>query len=630
MWFLCLLGAFPLSLRGQMNGLPDVDVDSASLPSSTGTTVMTELPLEIPSARPPLKIVHPAEGASIPAVKSSFVYGWADPSGTLSVNGREVPILPGGGWLTMVPYTSGPFTIQAELRSPTTSYVTFRRITVGGSGVPAGPSPSPSLVSLQPDQNLILQAGETVVVQALGPPGGKATFQRSGSRQRFSMGEISGGERSVYRGFFLVPAEGEFENVAIKINFQGEKHGPKISAEAPGRIARLDHPTVLEVSSDPAILRAAPSPGNGEKRGYVLFPPIGTRLSVTGRRGNEWRVALTATREAWIGVDEVNVLPDTTPVPRASVTSASVELNGRHTLVRVYLGAKVPFEVRPSDDGQIIDILFFGAASDTDWIHYRAPGGAVRRVAWFQDDTDIYRLRVFLHPGRWWGYDARFENGGFVLELRRPLANPRAPSSLAGLKIALDPGHSGDPGAMGPTEFVEKEANMAISTCLEKLLRKAGADVYFVRKGTESVPLYDRPKRAWDARADILISVHNNALPEGADPFERNGYGVYYFQPQSFDLAERTYEAYGDFFGKKGRNRAKSRARLRADGLHYGNLALPRTTQMPSILTESAYIILPQEEALLKTERFQCDCAAAMVLGLRRYVRDIRNKDTQP
>jgi N-acetylmuramoyl-L-alanine amidase len=627
-FFKILLAAIAVGfpLRGQMNSLLDLDENPPIPLASTGAVVVTAPTLP---SRPPLKIVHPPEGMVLPAVKSSFVYGWADPTGKLTVNGRDVKIHPGGGWLTMVPYTPGAFTIQAELRSPTTSYVTFRRITIG-------PSPAFSvgaLSSIQPDQNLILRAGETVVVQAQGPSGQEATFQWTGSRKKMSMGEIANGGKSVYRGFFPVPADEKFENVAIKITLSDKKHGTKLSAEAPGRLTRLDRrsPWVVNVSTDPAILRAAPGSGNGEKGGYVLFPPMGTRLLVTGRRGNELRIALSPSREAWIGADEVKDLPDTTPVPRTTATSASVEASGRHTLVRVNMGTKVPFEVRPSDDAQWIDILFFGAVSDMDWIHYRAPGGSVRRVEWFQDDTDTFRLRVHLYPGRWWGYDARYEIGGFILELRRPLANPRDPSSLVGLKVALDPGHSEDPGAIGPTELIEKDANMAISACLEKELRKAGADVYLIRKGTESVGLYDRPKRAWDARADIFISVHNNALPEGADPFERNGYGVYYFQPHSFALAERTHEAYADIFGGGvGSRWAKPAARLRDDGLHYGNLALPRTTQMPSILTESAYIIFPAEEALLKTERFQCDCANAMVRGIKHYLQDVRKKDPLP
>ena len=49
------------------------------------------------------------------------------------------------------------------------------------------------------------------------------------------------------------------------------------------------------------------------------------------------------------------------------------------------------------------------------------------------------------------------------------------------------------------------------------------------------------------------------------------------------------------------------RNELRDDGLHYGNLALPRTPRFPAVLIESAYLIVPREEALLNTERFRDD-----------------------
>jgi N-acetylmuramoyl-L-alanine amidase len=627
-WMLVLV-ASGVHVRGEMIGGPEES--GALLPPSPSTATDSISTAVAPgtSVRLPLKIVHPPAGAAIPPVKSSFVFGWADPKGRLTVNGRSVPIHAGGGWLTVLPYPTGPFTIQADLQLSTSTYTAVRYVTVGG-GASAS---SPALTATHPDQDLLFPAGETVVVQAHGLSGMEASFQWTGSRKKISMSEIPGNGRSVYRAFFVIPSDPDYSNAALKITLKEKKGGDKISVESPGRVARLDRssPWVVEVSTDLAILRAGPGGGNGDKGGYLLFPSVGTRLLVTGRRGKELRVALTATREAWIGVDEVKDLPDTTPVPRAAVTSASVELSGRHTLVRVYGGTKVPFEVRPSDDGRTIDVLFYGAVSDTDWIHYRGAGGAVRRLEWFQDDSDTYRLRAHLFPGRWWGYDARYEANGFALELRRPLANQRDPSSLAGLKVALDAGHSPDSGAVGPTELAEKDANRAISECLEKKLKREGAEVYMVRKGTENVTLYDRPKRAWAAKADVLISVHNNALPEGADPFERNGYGVYYFQPHSFALADRIHKAYGEIF-ERGRNarRPPSSATLRNDGLHYGNLALPRTTQMPSVLTESAYMIRPEEEALLKTERFQCDCADAMVLGLKHYVRDIRRLDTLP
>ena len=169
-WGFLLVGGGILSVRGEFTGGPDLIGESVSTMTQTGSPVA-------PPFRPPLKIVHPPEGMALPAVKSSFVYGWADPNGKLTVNGRDVKIHSGGGWLTMIPYLPGAFTIQAELRSPTTSYVTFRRVTIGGGG---GHSPAFSLgvlSSVQPEHNLALAAGETAVVQAPGPPGQVAFFQ---------------------------------------------------------------------------------------------------------------------------------------------------------------------------------------------------------------------------------------------------------------------------------------------------------------------------------------------------------------------------------------------------------------------------------------------------------------------
>jgi N-acetylmuramoyl-L-alanine amidase len=87
-----------------------------------------------------------------------------------------------------------------------------------------------------------------------------------------------------------------------------------------------------------------------------------------------------------------------------------------------------------------------------------------------------------------------------------------------------------------------------------------------------------------------------------------------------FSLAREIHKAYGEVFRKKG-------LVMRDDGLHYGNLALARSFSMPSVLTESAYMILPEQEALLKSREFQSDCAEAMLLGLKRYVNSMRKRN---
>ena len=49
--------------------------------------------------------------------------------------------------------------------------------------------------------------------------------------------------------------------------------------------------------------------------------------------------------------------------------------------------------------------------------------------------------------------------------------------------------------------------------------------------------LDERVKIATDAQADFLISIHNNALPDGRDPWQEHGTSSYWYHPQSVELA---------------------------------------------------------------------------------------------
>src|SRR6185436_17122154 len=89
------------------------------------------------------------------------------------------------------------------------------------------------------------------------------------------------------------------------------------------------------------------------------------------------------------------------------------------------------------------------------------------------------RLTVTL--ARWlWGYRAFYEaDGTLVVKVRRPPAiDPAAP--LRGIRIVVDPGHP-PAGAIGPTGYHEKDANLAIAVRLAERLRAAGAEVTLTR-----------------------------------------------------------------------------------------------------------------------------------------------------
>jgi len=617
--FLLIFGlAGPLAAESIIVPLPDAPTDEAvEVTVSTEaappeTVAVTTTTLATPA---PLKIVHPPAGARLAPLRTSFVYGSADPAGQLTVNGLPVAIHPGGGWLVMIPFSTGNFTIRAELRLGTETVTVTRPVFVASNPV-TSPAKPLTIEYMKPDKSMELRPGDAVPVLVKGSPGMEAFFQIEGVHGKFSLVENAPDAplRGIYRGSYVLQERDAFKDAEIHITLLDKKRDAKIVRAAPGRLRRMESswPYVVEVATADAVLRAGPSFSAQDKLGYTLFPPVGVRMEAVARVGDELKIRLSRTQEAWISEKEIRPLRTGTPAPHTTVGSLSLTAKGRSTELRAPMGQKVPFAVTAAADGGWIEARLYGAVSNTDWAHYDSSGGVVSFYQWFQDDPETYRLRLETPAGSWWGYDARYEGSTFVLELRAPPpAVAKSTHVLEGLVVAVDAGHSSDIGSIGPTGLLEKDANLVIAKCLQKKLLAEKATVVMIREGHEHVPLYDRPRLAWRAKADVLISVHNNALPDGGNPHERNGYGVYYFQPQGFPLAAAIHQAYGEEIGRTGDNTLD----LRDDGLHYGNLALARTTQMPAVLTESAYIMVPAEEALLKTADFQCACAEAMVAG---------------
>jgi N-acetylmuramoyl-L-alanine amidase len=160
-------------------------------------------------------------------------------------------------------------------------------------------------------------------------------------------------------------------------------------------------------------------------------------------------------------------------------------------------------------------------------------------------------------------------------------------------------------GALGPKETFEVDVNLVIATKLKNRLTDLGADVRMIRTGDDNVDLPDRPKLAKELGGDIFVSVHNNALGDGEDPFAQpRGFQVYYYHRHSRELAARVHDAYV-------RN-----IPLPDEGLRYGDYLVARLTWMPAVLTESAYMIIPRQEEQLNTPSFQEQLASTMAEGI--------------
>jgi N-acetylmuramoyl-L-alanine amidase len=361
-------------------------------------------------------------------------------------------------------------------------------------------------------------------------------------------------------------------------------------------------PPPAGVSDTDRVIVGRPTPGGTYK--WFFIP--GTVVDVTGRQGDWYRLRLDPTLEAWVAAADVTLQPAGAPAPRR------VALNARVTPAAEWVDLRIPIGERPPHlvqaEGDVLLLTLYGTQANTDILQIVGNDPLVRYVTWEQVTSDRVEYRLHL-ASRPFGWQALWQGGAFVLRVRRP---PRvdARQPLRGLRIVVDPGHP-PAGATGPTGLYEGDAVLAIGLKLRDLLQQRGATVIMTRTTRDTVDLGSRPITARRENAHALISVHLNAFPDGVNPFANHGTGTYWFHPQAAPLAREV---------QRGMVRRMGLPDL---GIYYDNLALTRQSWMPSILCEGAFVIMPDQEAALRTDAFQMRYARGVADGIESYFRSL-------
>jgi N-acetylmuramoyl-L-alanine amidase len=386
-----------------------------------------------------------------------------------------------------------------------------------------------------------------------------------------------------------------------------------VKARWPLQVALVDTlPVVTEFDDDTTGTGRTDSltPGRATPGGsYEWFFPTGTRASVTARINDDLRIRLTPEAQAWVPSADARPLPAGLPAPRAVVGSVTQSSRPDRVTLRIPLTERVPFQVVEGE--RSLTLRFYSAVGDVDWIRY-ASDPLIDRLSWGQIGSDELTFTVDLTQPVW-GYRTRWARNDLVLEVRRP---PRisAAEPLRGRRIALDPGHP-PLGATGPTGLREADANLGVALELRRLLQQAGARVAMTRSADTAVDLWSRVAVADTGGAELLISIHNNALPDGINPFTNNGTSVFYNQPRSLPLAAEIQRA------------LVHRLRLPDLGVSRADLALIRPTWMPAVLSEGMFLILPEQEVRLRSVTGQRLYARGLFEGIRGFLR--RRASTQ-
>ena len=222
----------------------------------------------------------------------------------------------------------------------------------------------------------------------------------------------------------------------------------------------------------------------------------------------------------------------------------------------------------------------------------------------FQNNT----LSFFVPHQKLWGYDCYYNGNNLVFRLTRGV-NPDTHNPLKNIVIALDAGHGGkDGGAIGPTRVREADIALDVTLRLRDILRKEGAKVVLTRDKNDYVGLYERIDKIKAANPLFSISIHANALPDGADPFVRYGTSVYYYHPQAKEFAQMLKQT------------IVGQMSTRDDGTRYASFVLNRESSPISVLIETAYMINPDDYINLLNPNFRQNLAQSIADGIRYYL----------
>jgi N-acetylmuramoyl-L-alanine amidase len=231
----------------------------------------------------------------------------------------------------------------------------------------------------------------------------------------------------------------------------------------------------------------------------------------------------------------------------------------------------------------------------------------------------------------------------------------RTLTRILGLKIGrivIDPGHGGhDLGTVGKGGLLEKDLTLSLAFRLKKLLeQKLGAEVILTRDKDIFVSLEERTDIANRNHADLFISIHANSSRHRSI----SGVETYYLDfaktESEREVAARENAGAGNSISNlenlvkqiaKADKSAESKelASVIQEKLYLEARTLSSSTQnrgvrrapfvvliganMPSILTEVAFISNPKDEKLLNEEQNRNHLADALFSGIEDYVKKL-------
>ena len=230
---------------------------------------------------------------------------------------------------------------------------------------------------------------------------------------------------------------------------------------------------------------------------------------------------------------------------------------------------------------------------------------------------------MFKNTGKFYGYQAYFENNQLVIRLRQ-----KPPATLSGTVIYIDPGHGGsDPGAPLTASHAtlnhEKQITLLMALKLKAKLEAKGATVHITRTSDTYYSLKARTDKTRAANPDLFISMHcdssDKATPMGTSAF----YYKAYSQPLAKAVQSSIAAAWTNQIYTPANYSDYSYLRSKVNrGAYFYPFEVVRVEECPAILVEYGFGSNLTECRALQKDQTQDILAQATVDGIVNYLRN--------
>lgn len=566
---------------------------------------------------PQITVQYPHENMQVSrGAKDIFIFGQVMMPGPilLDINGENIPVHSNGAFVAFLPVESGEFDFVLTAANNERIIQAVRRIVVPGADIKdfsAKAEFDPE--EIFPQKPVELLPGETVNLYARGTPGAAVTATLAGLKdaKNLPMKEDVSSPGS-YRAQYVIDPEQKPKTAKITYRMKDGPDGTEAKITAPEKLKVLSAKSPFihgEILTPGVKLRKIPTP---RENLYPFYRAYGEVL-INGRLNGQYRIALNEHESAWLEEHHFRLKPAKDYTPN---TVTSLRMGALEDKTRFVFSGKRPIPISVHEFNDRLELTLYYTDGFDENFNMDTTSPLVENIVWSEAGKDTVLFKIyFKKDAALWGHAYDFEDNNLVLDLmHKPALTPQKNKPLAGARILLDAGHSPRrqapyDGAVGPTGYLEYEANIALAEELKPLLEREGATVIMTRSGDNRMSLQDRYKHALAENAHIFVSLHYNALPETVNPLARaRGFSVYYNYPHSFQLAQSVYDAF------------TKRVELPDNGMIANDvLFIPRIPQMPSILVENAYIILPDQEEMARSKKGRAPLVRALYEGIMKF-----------